>query len=92
MRVGAAGSITMLVSESAFYCIDAINARSKILETNVGFIEMCKKVLCAEGYTGLYKGYSATYYSAILSGWLYFMLYKGFKNELKERFEPTCPS
>lgn len=32
IRVGAAGSITMLISESAFYCIDAVNARSKMLE------------------------------------------------------------
>jgi hypothetical protein len=31
LRVGAAGSITMLIGESMFYCIDAVNAKSKIL-------------------------------------------------------------
>src|SRR5437868_4049820 len=44
MKVGAAGSLTMLVAESAFYCIDAVNARSKMLETNVGLYDMTKRI------------------------------------------------
>lgn len=35
LRVGAAGSITMLCGESMFFCIDAVNARSKVLHENV---------------------------------------------------------
>jgi len=35
LRIGAAGSITTLIGESSFYFIDAINARSKILDHNV---------------------------------------------------------
>jgi hypothetical protein len=40
IRVGAAGSLTMLLSESAFYWIDNINARTKMLNDNLGFREM----------------------------------------------------
>lgn len=35
LRVGAAGSITILLGESVFYFIDAVNMRSKILHENV---------------------------------------------------------
>jgi hypothetical protein len=92
MRVGAAGSLTMLVGESSFYCIDAINARSKMLEANVGFREMMQKIIKNEGYCGMFKGFSATYYSSILSGFIYFYLYKGLKVTLKEKYEPETPS
>jgi Mitochondrial carrier protein len=45
---------------------------------------MMKNVLKTEGVTGLYKGYTASYYSSILYGYLYFYLYKGVKGHLKE--------
>lgn len=86
LRVGAAGSITMLVSESSFYCIDAVNARSKMLETNVGFKEMLRRIRVNEGVFGIFKGYSATYYSSILSGFIYFYFYKGIKVIMKEKY------
>ncbi len=35
LRVGAAGSITILLGESVFYFIDAVNMRSKVLHENV---------------------------------------------------------
>lgn len=88
MRVGAAGSITILIGESSFYFIDAVNMRSKILHENVGFAEMTKRIIKNEGIYGLYKGYSASYYSSILYGYLYFYIYKGLKLQMKESIQP----
>lgn len=79
LRVGAAGSITILLCESMFYCIDAVNTRSKVLAENVWFIDMVRRIYKSEGMYGLYKGYSASYYSSILYGYLYFYIYKGLK-------------
>ena len=84
LRIGAAGSITTLIGESSFYFIDAINARSKVLDHNVSMREMVKKVLKEEGIQGLFKGYTACYYSSILYGYVYFYLYKGVKGYMKE--------
>jgi hypothetical protein len=84
VRIGAAGSITTLIGESSFYFIDAINARSKVLSKNVGFMEMLRDVLKNEGVQGLFKGYSACYYSSIMYGYLYFYIYKGFKGYIKD--------
>jgi hypothetical protein len=42
-RVGAAGSLTMVVNDLALYSIESVNARSKILRgENVGFTQMTK--------------------------------------------------
>lgn len=84
LRIGAAGSITMLVGESTFYCIDAVNTRSKILTENVGFKDMVNRIMKSEGIYGLYKGYSATFYGTILYGYLYFFIYKSTKLYMKE--------
>lgn len=84
LRIGAAGSITTLVGESSFYFIDAINARSKVLKENISMGQMMKQVIKTEGIYGLYKGYSACYYSSILYGYLYFYIYKGLKCHMKE--------
>eukprot|EP00347_Sterkiella_histriomuscorum_P012480 403368414 len=88
LRVGAAGSITMLIGESTFYCIDAVNMRSKILSENVGFRDMIRRIYSKEGIYGLYKGYSASFYSSIFYGYLYFYIYKGLKVQMKERLDP----
>jgi hypothetical protein len=45
---------------------------------------MAKKVIREEGIQGLYKGYTACYYSSILYGYVYFYLYKGVKGHMKE--------
>lgn len=84
LRIGAAGSLTTLIGESSFYFIDAINARSKMLTNNVSFTYMMKNVLKTEGVQGLFKGYSACFYSSIFYGYLYFYMYKGIKCYLKE--------
>ena len=92
LRVGAAGSITMLCGESMFYCIDAVNARSKVLHENVKFLDMVKRIVSKEGWHGLYKGYSASFYSSILYGYLYFYIYKGLKVYMKENLHPKQTS
>lgn len=89
LRVGAAGSITMLCGESMFYCIDAVNARSKVLHENVKFVDMVRRIIKHEGWYGLYKGYSASFYSSILYGYMYFYIYKGLKVYMKDNIQPT---
>ena len=44
----------MLISETAFYNIDAINAKSKILDVNISFKEMVKRIYKSEGIKGFY--------------------------------------
>lgn len=88
LRVGAAGSLTMLIGESSFYCIDAVNAKSKIMNVNLGFFEMVPKIIAEEGIYGLYKGYSVSYYSSMYSGFVYFYTYKMIKIKLKEKYTP----
>lgn len=49
---------------------------------------MVKRILKTEGIYGLYKGYSASFYSSIFYGYLYFYLYKGSKLYLKDKVNP----
>ena len=53
---------------------------------------MVRTILKNEGVYGLYKGYSASYYSSILYGYLYFYIYKGLKLQMKESLQPTSTS
>jgi hypothetical protein len=86
--MGAAGSLTMLICDASLYSIESINARSKVIKgENVGFTEMTKKILKNEGFAGMYKGYSASFYSIITHGFLYFYLYKGIKVFMKDHFK-----
>ena len=36
----------------------------------------------------MYKGYSASFYSIIIHGYMYFYVYKALKVGLKEKFRP----
>jgi hypothetical protein len=86
--MGAAGSLTMLICDASLYSIESINARSKIIKgENVKFREMAGEIVRKEGVLGLYKGYSASFYSIITHGFLYFYLYKGIKVFMKEHFQ-----
>jgi hypothetical protein len=79
-RFGAAGSLTMVLNDFALYSIESINARSKILRgENVGFNEMTRKIIKEEGFSAMYKGYSASFYSIIIHGFVYFYIYKALK-------------
>lgn len=85
--MGAAGSLTVLIGESSFYFIDAVNTRSKVLSRNVPFYQMLSEIIKTEGFRkGLYKGYSASFYGSLMYGYLYFYLYKYLKVHLKESF------
>ena len=92
VRLGAAGSLTGLLAESPFYFIDAINAKSKVLERNMKFSQMFKHIVKTDGILGLFKGCSASFYSLIISGYLYFYIYKGTKVFLKDKFHPSSTS
>ena len=86
--MGAAGSLTMLICDVSLYSIESINARSKVLKgENVSFTEMAKTIVTKEGPAALYKGYSASFYSIITHGFLYFYLDKGIKVFMKEHFQ-----
>jgi hypothetical protein len=87
LRVGAAGSVTVLMGESTFYFIDAVNTRSKVIVgENMSMRAMFTKILREEGIYGLYKGFSSSFYSSILYGYVYFFFYKGLKVYLKDKF------
>lgn len=88
VRMGAAGSLTVLIGESSFYFIDAVNARSKILHHNTPFIKMMRDIVKNEGVLkGLYKGYSASFYGSMMYGAIYFYIYKGLKVHLKKSLD-----
>lgn len=87
--MGAAGSLTVLIGEGSFYFIDAVNTRSKVLQSheNIPFRTMFRDIVKTEGIsTGLYKGYSASFYGSIMYGGIYFSIYKGLKVYLKDNF------
>ena len=93
LRMAAAGSITVLIGESSFYFIDAVNTRTKILSKNEPFHKMLTSIIKAEGIRGgLYKGYTASYYSSLQYGFIYFYLYKSLKVSMKNHFDPKTPS
>ena len=86
-RIGAAGSLTMLICDVSLYSIECVNARSKIVKgENVSFVDMTRRIVKAEGPTALYKGYSASFYSIISHGFLYFYVYKAVKVFMKDHF------
>ena len=77
----------MLICDFSLYSIESVNARSKMLRgENVSFSEMTKRIVKNEGYSAMYKGYSASFYSIITHGFLYFYVYKGLKSFLKDTF------
>ncbi len=89
IRIGAAGSLTMTMCDLTLYSMESINARSKVLRgENVGFMDMTRRILKNEGISGMYKGYSASFYSIMIHGFVYFYIYKAVKNLMKETFNP----
>jgi hypothetical protein len=89
IRFGAAGSLTMVINDFALYSIESINARSKILRgENIGFGDMTRQIIKNEGFLAMYKGYSASFYSIIIHGFVYFYIYKALKQSMKDFFNP----
>jgi hypothetical protein len=89
VRIGASGSLTMVINDFALYSIESVNARSKILRgENVSFSDMTRQIIKNEGLLGMYKGYSASFYSIIIHGFVYFYIYKALKQTMKDFFNP----
>jgi hypothetical protein len=89
VRIGAAGSVAITLMDFSLYSIESINARSKVLRgENVSFTEMTKRIIEKEGIQGMYKGYSASFYSIMIHGFVYFYIYKALKKILKDTFNP----
>ena len=79
----------MLLCDVSLYSIESINARQKVVKgENVGFWDMTRRIIAKEGFSGMYKGYSASFYSIITHGFLYFYLYKGIKQKMKDHYKP----
>ena len=49
LRMGAAGSLTVLIGEGSFYFIDIVNSRSKVLAHNAPFNKMIREIVQKEG-------------------------------------------
>lgn len=80
LRIGATGSLTMLINDVSMYSVESINARQKMIRGgNVSMMDMTKKILKSEGVAGMYRGYSASYYSIITHGFFYMYFYKAIK-------------
>lgn len=86
LRMGIAGSLANLCVETTFHFIDTVNIRTKAVATgaqeNMGSI--VNKIWQKEGLYGFGKGFSACFYGAAASGFLYFSLYKALKGTLKD--------
>lgn len=79
----------MLLCDCSLYSIESVNARSKVMRgENKGFFEMLDFIYKNEGMSGMYRGYSASFYSIVIHGFIYFYVYKGLKVFLKEHFQP----
>ena len=80
IRIGSAGSLSLLVNDSCLYSIETISSRTKVVQgENISFKDMASRILKSEGIQGFYKGYSAQFYSIISHGFMYFYIYKGTK-------------
>jgi len=49
---------------------------------------MLMNIVRNEGIYGLYKGFSASFYSSIVAGYFYFLVYKGIKTSMKDSLQP----
>lgn len=49
---------------------------------------MIKNVYKRDGSYGLYRGFTTSYYSSAVAGFVFFGIYKGLKIKLKEIYEP----
>lgn len=80
----------MLINDFTLYSMESINARSKMIKgENVSMTEMTRRIVNKEGFIGMYRGYSASFYSIITHGFLYMYFYKWLKTFLKDHFQPS---
>ena len=85
VRIGIAGSIATMSVECGFHFVDTVNIRAKASTSNASTMQTLNKIWVKEGVIGFGRGFSATFYGAAITGFLFFMAYKKIKNKLKER-------
>lgn len=78
-RLAVAGSLSNMLWEIAFHFADTVNIKSKLHTEQISTVNMYKHITKQEGLYGLSKGISATFYGSIVAGFMYFSLYKLFK-------------
>ena len=86
IRMGIAGSLANLACESAFHAVDTVNIRAKARADNPTTMSMVNKIWAKEGSAGFFKGFSACFYGAFATGFMYFALYKLFKEKFRDYF------
>jgi hypothetical protein len=86
IRMGIAGSLSNVIIESSFHFVDTVNVRAKVSEKNISSMKMVQKIYAKEGLFGFGKGFSACFYGSIFCGFIYFSLYKIFKQVFREMF------
>jgi hypothetical protein len=87
IRMGIAGSLANVIIEAGFHGIDTINVRAKVSKKNRSSLHMASKIFRKEGLTGFAKGFSACFYGSIACGFIYFSLYKAFKQIFRDPIE-----
>jgi hypothetical protein len=87
--MGIAGSLSNQIIEARFHFVDTVNVRAKTSEANLSSLNMVKKIYTKEGISGFTKGFSACFYGSIACGFLYFSLYKLFKQVFRDLFGST---
>lgn len=86
LRMGVAGSLAFTTVECLFHTVDTVNIRAKAATQDISTMGMINKIWAKEGPIGFGKGFSACFYGATFSGFLYFCLYKKLKTAFKDRF------
>lgn len=84
IRMGIAGSLANLMVEAGFHFADTVNTMNKISEKNMSTISTVKHLYKKEGLYGFSRGFSACFYGSITCGFIYFSLYKIFKQTFKD--------
>jgi len=87
VRMGVAGSLTHVAIEALFHFADTVNVRAKVSDGNDSSLKIVKKIYHKEGFSGFAKGFSAMFYGSFFCGFVYFALYKFFKQYFKDNIQ-----
>lgn len=89
LRMGVAGSLAFTTVECLFHVVDTVNIRAKASSQDISTMGMINKIWAKEGPIGFGKGFSACFYGATFSGFLYFCLYKKLKTLYRDQVGDT---
>lgn len=87
LRMGAAGSIVVLLNETTFYLLDTVNCRSKVDQESISMLKILNETIKKEGTLALYRGISVTFFGSIIYGFFYFHFYPLLKMTFHDFFE-----